>query len=128
MLELFVIKSNNYFSNNLMYIKPKHQLSSVVIFMDSFMMYYNYLKSVVNYHNPDIFLLVILLIEDIIPYKLSSYSSVINLNILKTLFFSEEIINQDKSLLYMDSMIKSWKNMDAPLPGNILIKLLIIYH
>lgn len=53
---------------------------------------------------------------------------VLNLNTLITSHFWEEIMSQDKSLKFMDFMMKLLENMEMLILGDILLMFLIIFH
>lgn len=65
---------------------------------------------------------VILLTEDIILSKLSNSSWRTKSDTLEKLLFSEETMNQDRSHLFMDSMMKSSENTETLILGSIALK------
>ena len=69
-----------------------------------------------------------MLIEDYTVFKLFYFSLLIKSDIKVNSFSSEEIINQDKLLKFMDFMINALESMAALIFGNTVPIYLIIYH
>lgn len=68
------------------------------------------------------------LLLDITQLRPLNIYYVLNLNTLITSHFWEEIMSQDKSLKFMDFMMKLLENMEMLILGDILLMFLIIFH